>query len=93
MAKTSLRKVLIAVAILLVVFLPPFAKYQRLRYKSNMLNNKVKALNEELKRLEEEKKRLKTDITYIEGTAREKIGVVRKGEILLKEVAQEQMKK
>lgn len=86
MANANLRKILIAVVILLVIFLPPFAKYQRLRHKSNTLDNRIKALNEELKRLEEEKRRLQADITYIEGKAREKIGVVRKGEIVLKEV-------
>ena len=85
MAKKDLIRVSAIILILLVAFLPPFAKYQRLRYKNKDLKAKIKALKEESKRLEEEKRRLQTDIVYIEGKARENIGVVRKGEIVLKE--------
>jgi len=83
--KTSFR-FLIYIAILLAVFLPPFAKYQELRYRNKGLEREIKALKKETKRLEEEKRRLQTDISYVEGKAREKMGVVKKGEIVLKEV-------
>ena len=46
-------------------------------------NETLKLENE---RLTEEKRLLETDINYVEKKAREKIGVVRKGEIVLKEV-------
>ena len=71
---------------MIIIFLPPFVKYQELRYKNKRLEERINALKEENKRLAEEKRRLETDITYIEKKAREKIGVVRKGEIVLKEV-------
>lgn len=85
MSKKSYTKLFIMLAIVAVIFLPPFIKYQQLCWKSRELDNKIKALKEETKRLEAEKLRLQTDITYVEGRAREKIGVAKKGEIILKE--------
>ena len=41
-------------------------------------------MSRENKRLEEEKMRLETDTSYIEKKARETMGVVRKGEIVIK---------
>lgn len=84
MEKRSLIRISVFIVILLAVFLPPFAKYQELRYKNKKLERQIKALQEETKRLGEEKQRLQTDITYIEKKAREKIGVAKKGEIILK---------
>lgn len=85
MAKKSVVKVSIFVIILLAIFLPPFAKYQELRYKNKSLERQLKAVSEENKRLEEKKRRLQTDITYVEKEARDRIGVVKKGEIVLRE--------
>ncbi|MBI4975034.1 MAG: septum formation initiator family protein [Candidatus Omnitrophica bacterium] len=93
MAKKDLTKTFIIIVIILLIFLPPFAKYQRLRYKNKNLEDRIRALQEESKRLEEEKRKLERDITYIEKKAREKIGVVRKGEIVLKETAEGQVKR
>lgn len=85
MAKVKPLKLYIAIAILLVIFIPPFAKFQELCYKRRKLEEKIAALRAENKKLENEKRRLETDIAYIEKKAREKIGLVRKGEIVLKE--------
>ena len=78
-------KLYIIIGVAFIIFLPPFAKLQGLYYKNKKLEEKIVALREENKRLEGEKARLETDIAYIEKKAREKIGVVRKGEIVLKE--------
>lgn len=77
-------KTAIFVAILLVAFLPPFIKYQQINYKSRALDRQLKSIKEEIKRLEEEKMRLETDIIYVEKRARDRIGVAKKGEIILK---------
>lgn len=87
MAKVKALKLYIAVGILLVVFVPPFAKFQELSYKRRRLEEKIISLRAENKRLENEKRRLETDIAYIEKKAREKIGIVRKGEIVLRQEA------
>jgi len=71
----------------MVLFLPPFAKYQALRYKSNKIDRQIVQLKAENKRLEEERFKLQTDIAYIEKRAREKVGMVRKGEVVIKEVS------
>jgi len=86
MAKFGSLKFWVITGVIIVIFLPPFAKYQELRYKNKKLEERMIALDEETKRLTEEKRKLETDINYIEKRAREKIGVVRKGEIVIKEV-------
>ena len=85
MAKKGIGKIILFVVIIMAIFLPPFAKYQELRYKNKNLERQLKELKEEAKKLELEKTRLETDITYIERRARDKIGVIKKGEIVLKE--------
>ncbi len=80
-------KRIILIVVLAVIFLPPFVKYQQISWKSRELDNQIRALREEIKKLEAEKIRLQTDITYVERKAREKIGVVKKGEIILKETS------
>jgi cell division protein FtsB len=85
MANKRFLKISLVVALLLVIFLPPFIKYQEFRYKNKKLEERIKALKDQNKRLEEEKRRLETDITYIEKRARQNMGVVRKGEIIIKE--------
>lgn len=88
MAKKKFRsKILLVIAVLVIIFLPSFARYQELNYKNKRLDERIKFLKSENKRLEEEKARLETDITYIEKSAREKLGVVRKGEIVLKDTS------
>jgi cell division protein FtsB len=76
----------IAISILTVIFLPPFVKYQELRYKNAKLEERINYLQRDNERLADEKRKLETDINYVEKRSREKIGVVRKGEIVLKEV-------
>ncbi len=93
MAKIGSLKFYIIIGLLVAAFVPPFAKYQELRYKNGKLEEKIAALKEESRRLEETKRRLETDITYVEKKAREKIGVVRKGEIILKEVEVQKKRK
>ena len=83
--KRSLKFYLI-LGVLVVIFLPPFAKYEELKYKNKKLEEKIEALKIENGQLTEEKHKLETDIHYVEKKAREKIGVVRKGEIVMKEV-------
>ncbi len=82
--KMNRTKVLMVAAVVFIVFLPSFIKYQELGYKNRKLEERLIALGRETRRLEEEKRRLETDITYVEKRAREEMGLVRKGEIVLK---------
>ncbi|MEI6863669.1 MAG: septum formation initiator family protein [Candidatus Omnitrophota bacterium] len=86
MAKKDRAKIYILIGIATILFLPPFAKYQALRYKSKKIDEQIVQLKAENKRLEEERFKLQTDIAYIEKRARENVGMVRRGEIVMKEV-------
>jgi len=86
MKRIGSAKFWLVIAAFVVIFLPPFAKYQELRYKNAKLEERIKSLKSENERLTEEKRLLETDINYVEKKAREKIGVVRRGEIVMKEV-------
>ncbi len=74
---------------LLIIFLPGYTKLQELRDKNNDLEIKIKRLNVENALLQQELKRIETDPVYQEKIAREKMGVVRKGEIPIKIIPSE----
>jgi cell division protein FtsB len=69
---------------LLVMFLPGYTKLQELRDKNRALETKIKRLNIENALLQQELSRIADDPVYQEQIAREKMGVVRKGEIPVK---------
>ena len=83
--KVKKAKLLLIAAVFLIVFIPPFAKYQELQYKNRKLEERIIALQLENKRLEVQERLLQTDVNYVEKKAREKIGLVRKGEIVIKD--------
>jgi len=69
---------------LLIIFLPGYTKLQELRDKNHDLETKIKYLNVENALLQQELKRIEIDPIYQEKIARDKMGVVRKGEIPIK---------
>ena len=69
---------------LLILFLPGFAKIKTFRDKNADLEDKIRRLNIENTLLQQELKRAESDPVYQERIAREKMGVVRKGEIPIK---------
>jgi cell division protein FtsB len=77
---------------LLILFLPGYTRLQDLREKNKDLEAKLKHLNIENTLLQQELKRADGDPVYQEKVAREKMGVVRKGEIPIKIVPQERKK-
>ncbi|MCU0651505.1 MAG: septum formation initiator family protein [Candidatus Omnitrophica bacterium] len=70
--------------VLLILFLPGYTKLQDLREKNRDLTVKIKQLQIENALLEQQAKRIETDPVYQEKIARDKMGVVRKGEIPVK---------
>ena len=73
---------------ILILFLPGFSKVQELRNKNRDLIDKIRRLNIENTLLQQEIKKMGTDPNYQERVAREKMGIVRKGEIPIKIVPQ-----
>jgi cell division protein FtsB len=74
---------LFAVAfIVLVIFLPTFSRWQDLKQKDRDYQAEIKALEIEHKALLEEKKLLEEDPDYLEKVARERMGLIREGEVV-----------
>ena len=93
---SGLRKAfwLFGVAILLLVlFLPGYTKLQEIREKNIDLEKKIKKLAIENALLQQELGRVNNDPIYQEKIAREKMGVVRKGEIPIRIVPEEKKKR
>ncbi|MFA4854061.1 MAG: septum formation initiator family protein [Candidatus Omnitrophota bacterium] len=70
--------------LLLVLFLPGYTKVQELRAKNRQLEEKFRRMAVDNSLLQEELKRVENDPVYQEKIARDKMGVVRKGEIPIK---------
>jgi len=68
----------------LILFLPGYTKLQELKDKNRDLEVKVKRLKVENTLLEQELNRIENDGTYQEKIVRDKMGIVRKGEIPIK---------
>ena len=76
---------LFGVAVLvLVLFLPGYIRLQQLKYKNRDLEFKIRRLKIENALLGQELKKVESDPLYQEKIARDKMGVVRKGEIPVK---------
>lgn len=67
-----------------VYFLPSYTKMQDLRQKNQEYAEQIKQLQEKNQQLEEERVRLETDPEYLEKVAREKMGLIREGEVIYK---------
>ncbi len=69
------------VVLVLILFLPGYAKLKHLKDKNRDLEARIRKLNIENSLLSQELKRLENDPLYQEKVARDKLGIVRKGEI------------
>ncbi len=70
--------------LLLILFLPGYVKLQSLRAKNRQLEENFRKMAAENYSLQQELKRIENDPVYQEKIARDKMGVVRKGEIPVK---------
>lgn len=70
--------------LLLIIFLPGYTKLQESRAKNRQLAEKFRKITIENYLLQEELKRVQNDPFYQEKIVRDKMGVVRKGEIPIK---------
>ena len=69
-------------ALLAVIFLPGFSELQRLREENAGYQRRIEVLEVTNDKLKEELVKLEEDPDYVEKRAREKLGIVRKGEII-----------
>lgn len=78
------------VVFLLMIFLPGFTKLQELKDKNRDLEAKIKRLTIENTLLQQEFRRIQSDVVYQEKIVREKMGVVRRGEIPIKIITEKE---
>lgn len=77
-------RLFVVTVLLIVVFLPGFVKYQELLARKKKLEAEIKRLSAENERLWDEQYKLQHDPVYVEGVARERLGVAREGELIYK---------
>jgi cell division protein FtsB len=82
------KKIILYAAVILialaVVFLPGFSKLQKLRRENDVLQKRIGLLEEHNDALKEEIAKMQQDPGYVEKKAREKLGIIKKGEIIYK---------
>lgn len=81
MAKKDLIAPFAVIVALVLIFFPGFSRYQKVSAECRKLKAEIEALQKANVQLEKEKYKLEHDIEYVEKRARNKLGVVRKGEI------------
>jgi len=70
--------------LILIMFLPTYTKVQDIKQKDLEYQNRIKELESERVRLKREKRLLEDDPAYLEKVAREKMGLIREGEVIYK---------
>lgn len=81
MLKSALGLFLFCI-IVLVIFLPSYTKMQDLKQKEHDSKKQIQQLSKKNRQLKLEKKMLETDPIYLEKVAREKMGLIREGEVV-----------
>jgi len=85
MAKKKLIYLLLMIGVFIAVFLPGFSKLRALKKRNENLERRIEILAKTNKDLKSQIEKLENDPTYAEKVAREKLGMTRKGEIILKQ--------
>ncbi len=81
--KITLKTVILA-AVLVIAFLPGFSRLQRLKEENLRLKKRIEFLSEYNGVLQDKVGKLENDPNYLEKRAREKLGIIKKGEIIYK---------
>lgn len=74
----------VVTVIILVVFLPSYTQMQDLKQKNDEYTRQIRLLKQENNRVSLEINRLENDPIYLEKIARERMGLVREGEVVYK---------
>ncbi len=84
MKKKKLIQLILGIIVLIAIFLPGFAKLQELKEENRSLKRRIEMLKRTNEELSGEKEKLEEDPEYMEKIAREKLGMTKEGEIILK---------
>ena len=89
MRRSRLFWLLAVVVIATLIYLPSLSKYLKLKQKESDLEREINRLQSEISEIRKEELLLKTDLTTLETTAREVLGLVKPGEVVYKVVEEE----
>ena len=84
-------KRLIIIGILIIAFLPGFARLQELKQRLADIEDQIKKAQNQNAAFEERITQLQNNQDYLETVAREQMGVVRKGETVLKIIHEDEV--
>lgn len=73
-----------AAVLILLMFLPTFSRKQKLIEKNREYRAQIQDLKKQITTLSEEKRKLEEDPVYRERVAREKMGLVKDGEVIFR---------
>ncbi len=82
--------ILLLFSLFLYFYLPRYASYSTLKDEELSLDKKIKFLEDENKKLKEEIGRINSDVKYMEKLLREKMGLVKPGEVVYKIVEEDE---
>jgi len=92
MGKKKIIKLFGVFAVLVLLFLPGYSKFQELQIRNRELSDKKTLLRVSNSRLEKELEKMRDDPDYVEKVAREKLKVTKKGEVVYKIIETENNK-
>lgn len=84
-------RLFIILVILFLIFLPGFAKFQELKAKLAETEEKIRKAQRQNAILEQRITQLQNNTAYLEMVARDKMGIVKKGETVLKIVREDEV--
>jgi len=82
-----LRRLLFLIAVIVVawvIFLPAYSRLEDIKRKNLELEKRIAELVEDNKKLREEQRMLKNNPEYLEKVAREKMGLIKDGESIMR---------
>lgn len=82
--KKAILILFLALVLLIIIFLPGISRYHQLKAREAKLDERIEKLKKLEADLRQQQEKLKSDPTYIEKVAREKLQVTKKGETIVR---------
>ncbi|MBL7073245.1 MAG: septum formation initiator family protein [Candidatus Omnitrophica bacterium] len=81
-SKKIIVRLILVLVVLSVIFLPGYSKLQKLRAERAEQNKRIQLLKEHNEKMKTELGKMQDDPEYVEKKARNKLGIVKKGEVI-----------
>jgi len=81
-SKKIIFRLIVISVVLCAIFLPGYSKLQKLRAEKTEQKKRIKLLEEHNEKMKTELGKMQDDPEYVEKKARDKLGIVKKGEVI-----------